>query len=475
MTQAINRRTWLAGAGVATAVAAASVSRVALAALPEAVQQTSADTAAPWTPPGVTGAGRPYNPVVTLNGWTLPWRLNNGVKEFHLVAEPVVREMAPGFLVNMWGYNGQSPGPTIEVVEGDRVRLFVTNRLPEHTTIHWHGQRLPNGMDGVGGLNQPAIPAGKTFVYEFEAKRPGTFMYHPHADEMTQMAMGMMGFWVTHPRLDAQGRHPQIDPVQRDYCFLLSAYDVEPGSMTPQVNTMLDQNIWTFNSRVFPGITPLVARLGERVRVRVGNLTMTNHPIHIHGIEFEVTGTDGGPVPKSARWPEVSADIAVGQMRQLEFTADEPGDWAMHCHKSHHTMGAMGHSVPTMIGADHSGLVKKLQRAVPDYMVMGERGMADMGEMEMELPHNTFPMMTGTGPYGPIEMGGMFTTLKVRADQRAGDYSEPAPYVHPAGTQSRLVDAAQTPPATRPSAAAGQSPIASASVRKPEAGSGHAH
>jgi FtsP/CotA-like multicopper oxidase with cupredoxin domain len=155
--------------------------------------------------------------------------MNNGVKEFHLVAEPVVREMAPGFKVNMWGYNGQSPGPTIEVVEGDRVRIFVTNKLPEHTTIHWHGQRLPNGMDGVGGMNQKQIPVGKTFVYEFVARRPGTFMYHPHADEMTQMAMGMMGFWVTHPK----AKHPLIDEVQRDFCFLLNAFDVNPGSMTP--------------------------------------------------------------------------------------------------------------------------------------------------------------------------------------------------------------------------------------------------
>jgi FtsP/CotA-like multicopper oxidase with cupredoxin domain len=107
----------------------------------------------------------------------------------------VVREMTPGMKARLWGYNGQSPGPTIEVVEGDRVRVFVTNKLPEHTTIHWHGQRLPNGMDGVGGLTQPQIPVGKTFVYEFVARRPGTFMYHPHADEMTQMAMGMMGFY----------------------------------------------------------------------------------------------------------------------------------------------------------------------------------------------------------------------------------------------------------------------------------------
>ncbi|MBA4261812.1 MAG: copper oxidase [Comamonadaceae bacterium] len=461
-------------AGAASAVVAASVSRVALAALPEAVQQTSPDTAAPWTPPGVTGAGRPYLPVVTLNGWTLPWRMNNGVKEFHLVAEPVVREMAPGFLVNMWGYNGQSPGPTIEVVEGDKVRLFVTNRLPEHTTIHWHGQRLPNGMDGVGGLNQPQIPAGKTFVYEFEARRPGTFMYHPHADEMVQKAMGMMGFWVTHPK----AKHPLIEEVQRDYCFLLNAFDVEPGSMTPQVNTMLEQNIWAWNSRVFPGISPLVARLGERVRVRMGNLTMTNHPIHIHGIEFEVTGTDGGPVPKTARWPEVTTDMAVGQMRQIEFIADEPGDWAMHCHKSHHTMGAMGHGVPTMIGVDHSGLVKRLQQAAPDYMVMGERGMADMGEMQMELPHNTFPMMTGTGPYGAIEMGGMFTTLKVRADQKAGDYTDPGWYAMPPGTQSREVASSMASPARSvapPAHATPAPPAASATVRKPTDSGGHRH
>ena len=453
----------VAGAAVATS----AVSRSALAGLPEPVFQTRPDTAPPWTPPGVTGAGRPYKPVVTLNGWTLPFRMKEGVKEFHLLAEPVVREMAPGFVVNMWGYNGQSPGPTIEVVEGDKVRIFVTNQLPEHTTIHWHGQRLPNGMDGVGGLNQKQIPVGKTFVYEFVARRPGTFMYHPHADEMTQMAMGMMGLWITHPK----GQHPMIAEVDRDYAFLLSAYDVTPGAKTPNVNTMLDQNIWSWNSRVFPGISPLVARLNDRVRVRVGNSTMTNHPIHIHGIEFEVTGTDGGPVPPTARWPEVTTDVAVGQMRQLEFMADEPGDWAMHCHKSHHTMGAMGHDVPTMIGVDHRGLVQKIQKLIPDYMVMGERGMADMGEMEMELPENTFPMMTGTGPYGPIEMGGMFTTLKVRAEQKPGDYSDPGDYKQPPGTQSYEYTGpvVTTPRAPQAQDVAPKNAVAPAgNVRKPE-------
>ena len=427
----VNRRTFLGSAGalgttLATAVATAAVGRTALAALPEPVIQTRTDT----MPPLVPDSGRAYQPVVTLNGWTCPWRMNDGVKEFHLVAEPVVREMAPGFKAHLWGYNGQSPGPTIEVVEGDRVRLFVTNRLPEHTSVHWHGQRLPNGMDGVGGLTQKTIQPGKTFVYEFVARRPGTFMYHPHADEMTQMAMGMMGFWVTHPR----ARHPLIDPVDRDFVFLLNAYDIEPGSATPRIMTMLDFNLWSWNSRIFPGIDSLNVRKGDRVRIRIGNLTMTNHPIHLHGHEFTVTGTDGGPVPRQARWPEVTTDIAVGQMRQIEFIADEEGDWAFHCHKSHHTMNAMGHDVPTMIGVDHRRIASEITRLVPDYMVMGERGMADMAEMEMPLPDNTIPMMTGAGPFGSVEMGGMFSVLKVRRDQRAGDYSDPGWYRHPPGT-----------------------------------------
>ncbi len=242
------------------------------------------------------------------------------------------------------------------------------------------------------------------------------------------MAMGMMGFWITHPKNPAQHR------VDRDFVFLLNAYDIDPGSYTPKVNTMLDFNLWTWNSRAFPGIDPLVCRMNDRVRIRIGNLTMTNHPIHVHGHEFEVTGTDGGWVPKSARWPEVTTDIAVGQMRAIEFDATEPGDWAFHCHKAHHAMNAMGHGVPTMIGVDHRHAAKKLVKLIPDYMVMGERGMADMGEMEMPLPDNTLPMMTGSGPFGAIGMGGMFTTVKVRKEQKPGDYKDPGWYKHPAGT-----------------------------------------
>ena len=418
------RRKFLAGAGIA--LGAGLVSRSALAALPESPSSTSVL----MQPPKEPSTGPWFNPVVTLNGWSLPWRMKNGWKEFHLTAEAVEREMAPGMIARLWGYNGQSPGPTIECVEGDKVRIFVTNRLPEHTSIHWHGIFLPAGMDGVGGLNQPQIPPGKTYVYEFELKQSGTFMYHPHADEMVQMAMGMMGSLVVHPK------NPDEHRVDRDFCFLLNAYDIEPGSMTAKINTMLDFNIWSWNSRVFPGIDHLVCRQDDRVRVRIGNLTMTNHPIHVHGLKFEVACTDGGWVRPEARWPEVTVDIAIGQMRAIEFNADAPGDWAMHCHKSHHTMNPMGHDVPNMIGVDQRPVQKSLSRLIPGYMVMGERGMADMGEMEMPLPRNTLPMMTGEGQFGPIEMGGMFTVLKIREDQPPGDYSDPGWYDYPTGTVS---------------------------------------
>jgi len=153
---------------------AALVSRAGAATLPEAPMQDKPDTQPPAFPPFSPPNGRPYHPVVTLNGWTLPWRMKDGWKEFHLVAEPVRRQLAPGMTAHLWGYNGQSPGPTIECVEGDKVRIFVTNKLPEHTTIHWHGVLVPSGMDGVGGLTQPQIPVGKTFVYEFQMKKSGT-------------------------------------------------------------------------------------------------------------------------------------------------------------------------------------------------------------------------------------------------------------------------------------------------------------
>jgi FtsP/CotA-like multicopper oxidase with cupredoxin domain len=420
----ISRRKMLQGGGLVLAGAAAVSGRVQAAAIPEAPSMQSPA----MQPPLVPKTGPDYQPVATLNGWTLPWRMKDGWKEFHLLAEPVVREIAPGMKANLWGYNGQSPGPTIECVEGDRLRIFVTNKLPENTAVHWHGQILPNGMDGVGGLTQPHIPPGKTFVYEFAATKSGTFMYHPHSDEMVQMAMGMMGFMVVHPR------DPAFMRVDRDYVFLMNAFDIDPGTYLPKVNTMLDFNMWCWNSRAFPGIDHFVAARNDRVRIRFGNLTMTNHPIHMHGYDFEVTGTDGGWTRPESRWPEVTVDCAVGQMRAFEFKAVHEGDWAIHCHKSHHTMNAMGHSVKNFIGVDKSRIAQTIRKIAPGYMPMGSRGMGEMGSMEMELPANTLPMMTGYAQFGPVEMGGMFSVVKVRQGLASGDYKDPGWYKHPKGT-----------------------------------------
>lgn len=459
----ISRRNFVGSAGLALVGVNAISSRAQAAGIPEAPSMSEAT----MQPPLYPESGPDYQPVVTLNGWTLPWRMNGEWKEFHLVAEPVRREMSPGMIANLWGYNGQSPGPTIEAVEGDKVRIFVTNKLPEHTTVHWHGQLLPCGMDGVAGLTQPTIPVGKTFVYEFQLRKSGTFMYHPHADEMVQMAMGMMGFFVVHPR------DPNFMRVDRDFVFLLSSYDIEPGAYVPRIMEMTDFNMWTFNSRVFPGIDPLVIRKGDRARVRVGNLTMTNHPIHMHGYDFEVTCTDGGWVRPEARWPEVTIDIPVGAMRAYEFVADEPGDWALHCHKSHHTMNAMGHDINTYIGVDKTAFAEKIRRLVPDYMPMGTAGMADMAEMEMPSPDNTLPMMTGFAQFGAVEMGGMFTVVKVREGLDTNDYSDPGDYAFPEGTVAYEFNGTLAEPARRTDEAFGAKPATEVRVVKPGPG-GHA-
>lgn len=379
-----------------------------------------------------------YLPTRTLNGWTLPYTLKDGVKEFHLVAEDVDHEFAPGSRAKCWGYNGTTPGPTIEAVEGDRVRILVTNRLGEHTTIHWHGILLPSGMDGVGGLNQPHIEPGETYAYEFTLKQHGSHMYHPHADEMTQMAVGMMGMFIIHPK---NGEAVSID---RDYCFVLHNWALHPGTYRPDPAIMQEFDLWTLNSKVFPAIDPIVARTGERVRVRMANLSMWNHPMHLHGVQYWVTGSDGGRWPRSQWRSETTEIVGVGQIRDIEFIA-VPGDWAFHCHMAHHTMNAMGHDLPNTLGVDQSGIDKEIKKMLPGFKAMGRYGMAEHQEhAEMGHhpgPENTLPMMTGKGPYGNIEMGGMFTTVKVRDNLSPGDYRDPGWYDAPEGTVAYRVSA----------------------------------
>jgi manganese oxidase len=374
--------------------------------------------------------------VVTPNGSTLPLRTIKGVKVGHLIAEPVHHEFAPGLKAACWGYNGSTPGPTIEATEGDRIRIYVTNRLPERTTVHWHGVILPNGMDGVAGLNQPGIPPGETFVYEFTIRYPGTFMYHSHFDEMTQMALGMVGMFIVHPKVR---RGPR---VTRDFVMMTHEWRVKVDTSRPDPNEMTEFNVITFNSKVYPGTAPLVVGKGERVRIRLGNLNpMDHHPVHIHGVSFKVTATDGGYVPESAQYPETTVLVPVGSTRVIEFVPEELGDWAMHCHMTHHVMTQMGHGLPVMIGADFSAVDARMARILPEYMTMGTKGMGNMAEMNMRIPGNSLPMRGGPGPHGYIDMGGMFTILKVRDNPDQADPS--AWYTQPAGSQAQRATEAQ--------------------------------
>jgi FtsP/CotA-like multicopper oxidase with cupredoxin domain len=395
--------------------------------------------AAQATPSASSGAKVNYWPVVTPNGTTLPWVMTGGVKEFHLTAEPVKREFAPGMIVNCWGYNGLTPGPTIEAVEGDRVRILVTNKLAESTTVHWHGVLLPNGMDGVGGVTQKHIPPGETYAYEFTLRQHGVQMYHPHSDEMIQMAMGMQGFFVIHPK---EG-YPE--PVNRHFLIFLQEWAIPAGTSTPNPNVMTDFDLFTFNSRVWPGTDPLIAKLGDRVRVSLANLSMDSHPIHFHGHRWWVVETDGGQLPKTAWWPETTMNVPPGTTRTVEFVADNPGDWAFHCHKNHHAMNAMSHEIPNVIGVDQKGVAQKIGKLVPGYMAMGESGMGDMVEMAgmMPGPKNTLPMMIGTGQFGPIDMGGMFTILKVR--DGITNYDDPGWYQNPPGTVASPLPGSDSP------------------------------
>lgn len=369
-----------------------------------------------------------HTPITVPNGRLLEWTMEDGVKVFHLIAEPVKREFAPGLIVNCWGYNGQVPGPVIEAVEGDRVRIKVTNKLDAPTTVHWHGVLLPNGMDGVSGLNQKPIQPGETGTYEFTLKQHGTCMYHPHYDEMTQIAMGMNGFFIIHPKEETEDTK-----VDRDFVIFLNEWAIQPGTYTPDPNVMLDFNYFTFNGCVYPKTESLVVREGQKVRIRLGNLSMDNHPIHLHGHTFTITGTGGCTVPKSAQHQDVTVDVPVGSTRDIEFVADVEGDWAFHCHKTHHVMSGMVHGLPNMIGVNQSGVEEKIQKLIPGYMAMGEKGMGDM--TDMGGPPNYLPM-SSPGPYGKIEMNGMFTILKVR--KGITSYTDPGWYTQPPGTSVKI-------------------------------------
>ncbi len=309
-----------------------------------------------------------YVPVQTLGIPTLPYVMNQGAKEFHLEATSVVSTLPDGSdpmmtrrrPVNLMGYNQSTIGPTIEAVEGDRVRVVFTNRLSEGTTVHFHGIELPIEMDGVPGLSQDVVQPGGQFIYEFTVDRAGTFIYHPHFNAMKQIGLGMMGFFVVHPRNPL----PELK-VDRDYAFMLHTIRLDPGSPNPDVMEMSEFNYYLMNGRVgegegsSTGIPPMKARVGERVRVRVSNLSMLTHPIHLHGHTYGVSDWGGGYMPQSQWIKANTINISAGEVRTLEFVARAPGKWMFHCHFTHHLMNDMHR--PSMPGDPSMGSMPSME------------------------------------------------------------------------------------------------------------------
>jgi FtsP/CotA-like multicopper oxidase with cupredoxin domain len=271
-------------------------------------------------------------PVETPDVPKLPWKMVDGVKEFHLIAEPVKVEFVPGRVVDVWGYTGSMPGPTIEVTQGDRVRVIFDNHLPEMTTIHWHGFEIPMDMDGVPGLGQDPVPPGGRYIYEFTLHQNGTFFYHSHF--AMQEMMGMIGLFIMHPN---EPYEPRCD---RDFGLILQEWALLPNNTVP--NTLAMEFHWlTINGKAGPETTPMLARQAERVRIRFVNLGMDHHPMHLHGNTFVISGSEAGRGPLNSWVQQNTVLVGVAQARDIEFDAKYVGDWMIHCHLPHHMMNQM--------------------------------------------------------------------------------------------------------------------------------------
>ena len=339
-------------------------------------------------------------PVETPDVPKLPWTLDNGVKVFRLSAEVVKTQLLPGMReMYGWAYNGSIPGPTIEVNEGDRVRILFSNKLPEATTVHWHGLEVPLNMDGVPFISQPLVEPGGTFTYEFTLRQNGTFFYHSHG--AMQEMMGMIGLFIIHPK------KPNTPHVHKDFGLILQEWALLPNNPVPN-SLAMEFNWLTINGKAGPATTPMIVKLGERVRIRMVNLGMDHHPMHIHGNQFYVTGTEGGRIPETAWFPGNTVLVGVAQARDVEFDAIYPGEWMLHCHLPHHMMNQMvsmvgpmgqaGHGTQTGGGMEEGmGIVRQGNALSEDMAPKFGRGMGDTTEKERNTSNIVGPTQQHQG------------------------------------------------------------------------------
>lgn len=331
----------------------------------------------PWKKPSQTISpppplmGKQMGKVQTPGVAPLGYELDGNVKVFRLIAQPIehilvdeskstLKSLIPEKnkvphkmhhkpryqKIKCWGYNGSTPGPTIEATEGDRVRIIVKNELPEPTSIHWHGIELPNDQDGAAPETQHPIMPGEEYSYEFTLHQSGTTMYHSGFNVMRQDHIGLNGTFVIHPK-------KYQPPIDKDFVIMLQQWAILPGNEYINLITM-DFNWFTFNGHAAPNIPVLTVNQGDRVRIRFSNIIMDSHPIHIHGYIWTNVGTEGGPIPAAAQTKGSTVLVSSGTTRDVEFTAWNPGIWRLHCHKLHHVVNA--HTEVPMGYMEHGGM-----------------------------------------------------------------------------------------------------------------------
>jgi FtsP/CotA-like multicopper oxidase with cupredoxin domain len=367
----------------------------------------------------------PFLPMVTPDIPDLPYQMDGAVKVFKLVAEPVKRKIAPFKTIDVWGYNGSCPGPTIQVQQGDRVRVMFENHLPESTTLHWHGLEIPIEQDGVPWISQKPVPPGSNYVYEFTVHQEGTFFYHAHS-AMEEM-MGQIGFFIAHPE---KSYRPRAD---HDYGLILQEWAVLPNNTVPNTAGM-EFNWLTFNGVSGPAITPMIARLGSRVRLRIVNIGMDHHPIHLHGHQFVMTGTEGGRAPETTWYPMNTVLVGVAQARVVEFEAKYAGAWMVHCHLPHHMMNSMmdllrDRMIQTMDQTDPKALsqMQTLANTV-GFQHVHHSPIAENANETKGFPQDAFmemgmdevvakPETYGLPAHWSAEMMGMMTLIRVLQDK----------------------------------------------------------
>lgn len=283
------------------------------------------------------------------------------VREFQLVAKEAEWELAPGVAVPAITYNGQVPGPTIRVTEGDTLRVTLANELQQATAIHWHGLHVPNNMDGVPPFTQAPIEPGQRFTYEFPASHAGTFMYHSHLNAVEQIDRGLYGVLIIDPAT------PPPTRFDEEFTMLLSAWDTAAmpaaghampggGTMPGQTGGMggmaMNYNYFTINGKAFPANAAWSVGEGDLIRARIINISNLVHPMHLHGQDFTVVAKDGEPIRPELQQTMNTIAVNAGETYDIAFRIDSPGTWVFHCHELHHTEND---------GVEPGGLIQVIQ------------------------------------------------------------------------------------------------------------------